>query len=284
MKFWKEFYRKLPIIRELRQILHFLGVIHGVELNAFRQELLKQPRYADPKRLAQAEAQIFSQNGEDGIIAEIFRRLGAGDRFFVEMAAGSGLENNTANLLFQGWTGCWFEEKPEFVRAIKKEFAGPLQTGNLKLLQTFVTQANCASLLESLNVPKEFDLLSLDIDRNTFHIWEALTSYRPRVVVVEYNAAFPPHTEWVVSYEPTRMWNNSIIFGASLKSYELLGRRLGYELVGCDFTGSNAFFVRADQDLTLFAEPFTAENHYEPPRYNWAARREAHPASFTELP
>lgn len=252
------------------------------EVNLFRQELLKLTRYSDPKRLFSSEAQIFSQNGEDGMIAEIFRRLGERDRFFLEMAAGRGLENNTVNLLLQGWKGCWVEAEDNLVAGIRKEFAKPLQTGQLRLLQAFITRKNCASLLASLNVPVEFDLLSLDVDRNTFHIWEALAAYHPRVVVVEYNAAFPPPSEWVVPYEAKRVWNNSLIFGASLKSYELLGARLGYKLVGCDFTGCNAFFIRADQQLDFFAAPFTAESHYEPPRYAWASRREVHEASFSE--
>jgi hypothetical protein len=29
----------------------------------------------------------------------------------------------------------------------------------------------------------------------------------------------------------------------------------------------NAFFVRMDLAAGLFCDPFTAENHYEPPRY-----------------
>ena len=53
----------------------------------------------------------------------------------------------------------------------------------------------------------------------------------------------------------------------SLKALELLGRERGYSLVGCDLTGINAFFVRNDLLGDHFLEPFTAENHYECPRY-----------------
>ena len=45
----------------------------------------------------------------------------------------------------------------------------------------FVTAENAAALLAELAAPAEFDLLSLDIDRNTYHLWRALGSYRPRV-------------------------------------------------------------------------------------------------------
>ena len=45
-----------------------------------------------------------------------------------------------------------------------------------------------------------------------------------------------------------------------------LGRRKGYRLVGCNFAGANAFFVRDDVARDHFLEPATADEHYEPPR------------------
>ena len=41
----------------------------------------------------------------------------------------------------------------------------------------------------------------------------------------------------------------------------------GYRVVGCNFSGSNAFFVRADLCADHFVAPATAEEHYEPPRH-----------------
>ena len=58
-----------------------------------------------------------------------------------------------------------------------------------------------------------------------------------------------------------------MLFGASLKAFEKLAQEIGYRLVGCDLTGSDAFFVREDLVGKKFCEPFTAENHYEPMRY-----------------
>src|SRR5258708_10444005 len=39
-------------------------------------ELKRDPRYSDPRRLLGSAAQVCSQNGEDGMIGEIFRRIG----------------------------------------------------------------------------------------------------------------------------------------------------------------------------------------------------------------
>ena len=117
-------------------------------------------------------------------------------------------------------------------------------------------------------MPNEVDLFSLDIDLDTYHIWAALPDFKPRVVVVEYNAAIGPSQSWIHPYQANRMWDGTQDFGASLKAFEELGRKQGYSLVGCDLTGINAFFVRNDLVGDHFAPPFTAENHYEPPRYH----------------
>ena len=53
-------------------------------------ELERHPRYSDPRRLQRYAFQVCSQNGEDGIICEIFRRLGTTDRVFAEVGIGDG--------------------------------------------------------------------------------------------------------------------------------------------------------------------------------------------------
>ena len=103
-----------------------------------------------------------------------------------------------------------------------------------------------------------------------------MEQYRARVVVIEYNSTLPSGIDWKVKYSPHRTWESSHNFGASFKGYELLGRKLGYSLVGCDFIGVNAFFIRDDLVSDLFALPFTSENHYEPPRYALIHRRGHH--------
>jgi len=282
----KRVYTRLPVIRELRDIRDALRATSKIQNTIaiesfFKHELAHNPRYRDPRNLNHHEAQVFSQNGEDGIVAEIFRRIGTKDRIFVEVGVGDGLENNTAYLLTQGWRGYWIEGDKDFVRMIRSHFHGPLGEGALTLLNALVDAENVESLLVELGVPKQFDLLSLDIDRNTYHVWKALRRFQPRVAVIEYNATFTPDVEWVANYAPLRQWNQSSYFGASLKSYERLAEELGYALVGCDLTGTNAFFVRTTEKLDLFSVPFTAEHHYEPPRY-WSVRRQAHARCFDD--
>ena len=161
-------------------------------------DLRDHPRYGDPRRLLRYQAQVCSQNGEDGIIHEIFRRIGAGTRIFAEVGVGDGSENNTAFLLSQGWTGFWIDGSSAFIRALENR--EDLRKDCLKYLVAFATRENISALCEQLGVPKEFDLLSLDVDQNTYYVWEALRGFRPRVVVVEYNSAIPPDVDWKTCY------------------------------------------------------------------------------------
>jgi hypothetical protein len=145
-----------------------------------------------------------------------------------------------------------------------------------------VTRENIATLFDQLGVPRELDLLSLDIDQNTYYAWEGLSGFRPRVIVVEYNPVIPPDVDWKAAYDPDRTWDLTHNYSASLKALENLGRERGYSLVGCEFTGNNAFFVRDDLVGDRFAAPFTAENHHEPARYSFLHRR-GHAPSVLDL-
>lgn len=268
--------RRSRTARELEQVNQRLDRIQRILLNSAHLStmaaLAHDPRYADPMRLLRHEARSFSQNGEDGIIAEIFRRISPASRTFVEIGVGNGLENNTALLLAQGWSGWWVEGGRRNLEQIESNLRGPIRAGSLRIAPAMVTAENIVGVLSGLGVPAEFDLLSIDIDRNTYWVWAALKGLRPRVVVIEYNSIYPPTVDWKVEYRADLSWNGSTYFGASLKALELLGRELGYALVGCDLTGINAFFVRGDLCAGKFAEPFTAENHYEPPRYRAGAQ------------
>ncbi|MEP6689137.1 MAG: hypothetical protein ABJC36_12385 [Gemmatimonadales bacterium] len=250
--------------------------------DAATRDILAGARYQDARRLNRYEAQVFSQSGEDGIIGEIFRRIGSTDRRFVEIGVGDGLENNTSYLLARGWRGAWLEGNGAALADARRHFATPLQRGDLMIQETVVTAESAGATLTALGIPAELDLLSIDVDRNTWYIWKALGAWRPRVVVVEYNGTVPASDEWVVAYDPAKQWNGTNYFGASLKSYEVLARELGYALVGCGLAGMNAFFVREDLLGHHFLAPYTSENHHEPPRY-WLARvRSGHRRCFSD--
>jgi hypothetical protein len=288
MSLFLRLYKSLPIIKQLAAIQeqlaglqrHFRIIETATVIQAMATLKAGDPRYRDPKRLLAHGAQYWSQNYEDGMITEIFRRVGPGTKTFLEIGVGDGSENNTTALLSAGWSGYWIEGSKTCCDSISARLKTmPGLASRLKVRPAFVSAKNIQGLLRELGVPTEIDLFSLDIDLNTYHIWAALKEFRSRVVVVEYNAGFPPDQVWIHPYEPDQVWDGTQDQGASLKAYELLGRKFGYSLVGCDLMGVNAFFVRDDLVGDRFAAPFTAENHYEPPRY-YLWHRLGHPKKF----
>jgi len=242
--------------------------------------LYNNPKYSDSKKLNQYEFKAYSQGGEDGIIQEIFNRIGTTNQYFVEFGVGVGLENNTAFLLTEGWQGLWIEGSDRYCKRIREKFTDLLENRRLTLINNFVDAENIEGLFKQGNVPEELDLLSIDVDGNDYWIWKAINQYRPRVAILEYNAVYPPQVSWTIQYNPNHRWDYSSYMGASLLALEKLGTYKGYKLVGCSFTGVNAFFVRDDLVDDRFLAPYTAENHYEPARYFLCDRASGHPRSF----
>ena len=244
--------------------------------------LKADPRRMRPLSLIPHGGKIYSQNEEDGMIREIFRRIGVVHHTFVEFGVGDGLENNTLALLFEGWKGLWIEGSDESAARIRTGFSRAIANGSLRLTQAFITRDNINDLIGP-HFQGEIDLLSVDIDGNDYHVFEAITCIRPRVVVMEYNAKFPPHLRLNMQYDAGHMWNTDDCMGASLKFLEEGLARHGYVLVGCDLIGANAFFVRNDLVEGRFLAPFTAENHYEAPKYHLAALKTGHKSSYKAL-
>lgn len=239
------------------------------------KDLLAQQRYQEPLRLTRHGFKGFSQNGEDGIIAEIIRRIGAGSKTFVEIGVETGVECNTALLLLDGWRGTWIEGSPEMAEEARKISA----VAPVSVVNSFVTAENVDHLVSTAAGEDELTLLSIDIDSNDYWIWKAVTSVNPRMVIMEYNANIPPPISATIAYNDRAQWDGTVYFGASLSALEKLGREKGYSLVGCGIEGINAFFVRDDLLGDKFLAPYTAENHFEPPRY-WVGPPVGHMPGF----
>lgn len=231
------------------------------------REILADPRYAAPRRLERHGRKVWSQNDEDGILEEIFRRIGAGRAgkpgTFVEFGVSDGRECNTLKLLVEGWRGLWMESDAGNCGIIRRNFAQRLADGQLELQQTSVSAENIDGLLGDR---KELDLLSIDIDGNDYHVLKAIRGVRPRVLVVEYNGKFPPPMDVVPPYDTGHAWDGTDYAGASLQAIANLAARRGYRLVGTNITGVNAFFVREDLAAGHFAEGDAAAL-YNPARY-----------------
>ena len=278
-KFWNYFlpFRDLAESNQkLGQLIEEVRQLRAVVAGHFLEEM-RNEQASDPRDLHPFEAQVCSQNGEDGVMAEIFRRIGTTEKIFLEIGVGDGRENNTSFLLSLGWTGFWVDGNPR----VTKLLAGSPLEKHVSARVAFVSQENIHGLIREMGVPETLDLLSIDIDQNTYYIWKALRALRPRLAVIEYNSAIPASIDWKAGYAADKVHDGTDNYGASLKALEKLGREFGYSLVYCEMMGCNAFFVRDDLTGTQFHSPFTAEQHYQPSRFPYI-HRPSHRLSFLD--
>ena len=262
------------MFKSINQLIRSRTISTNILENIYRilgreciENILTAEKYANPLRLERFGFKVYSQNEEDGIIEEIFKRIGTRNQTFVEFGVQNGRENNTLYLFQKGWQGVWLEGDEEYFKQINKTFASYIKKSSLKVQDSFVTRENIDSILRSFSLPRELDLLCIDIDGNDYYVWDAIMCLSPRVVVIEYNAKFPPPTRWVMNYDQHHIWDGSDYFGASLSALTELADKKGYFLICCNIAGVNAFFVRKDLVENKFQAPFTAENYYQPARY-----------------
>jgi hypothetical protein len=190
------------------------------------------------------ERPVFSQFGEDGVIAELGRRIGVASGSFVEFGVESGLEANSVFLAnVMGWTGVMLEADFEAARALRWRYAA---NDRVRTAHSFVLPDTVEEVFANNEVPAEPDLLSIDIDGVDWWIWRAIRSYQPRIVVVEYNGHLLPEQSLTVPESHRAPWDGTAYYGASLTALERLGRTKGYRLVHTELNGNNAFFVRDD--------------------------------------
>lgn len=278
---------KYPMAPELVQFLHMLRmeffasktleatvaastnsrwVGHSVSQLLYR-DILRDKRFDDPRRLERFGYSSCSQNDEDGMLVEVFRRLGISHGSFFEFGVGNGLQNCTFHFLQQGWSGAWVEiNRPKF-EWIKKYFSRAIVSGQLRVGDTPVTVGNVDEIAQNLGVAHDLDLLSIDIDGNDYHVFSAIKSFSPKVVVLEYNPMFPPPIKMVGALDDAYVYNEKTYIGASLESLNVLARRKGYRLVGCSTGGVNAIFVRNDLAGDLFYPSDEAADFFHPARY-----------------
>lgn len=195
----------------------------------------------------------FSQNGEDGILDVLLGNLRRRDRYFVEIGAGTGRENNTTWLvLARRYSGLMVEGDRAIARRLDdlRHF-----TLGLDVVHLMVTPENVEAVLERCAV-RDPDVLSLDIDGNDYHIARALieVGLRPKIVVVEYNSAFGPEASVSVPYRD-RSRAHELYYGVSIGAWRKFFGQHGYGFVTVEGNGVNAFFA----DLSAFDPTFLGQ-------------------------
>jgi hypothetical protein len=207
-------------------------------------------RDLDPLQPTSWEFSAFSQNGEDGIIDHLLSLVRSPNRYFVEIGASDGLENNTSYLAFaKKYSGLMVEGDRSRSSAATR-FLQPLNW-SVAYLNAFVEPETARSVVEdSLHVAPDF--FSLDIDGNDYFVMRALleADLRPKIICVEYNSTFGPSAPLSIEYtrglDYLTFHPSHLYYGASVEAWRRLLGTHGYRFVTVDCRGTNAFFIDPD--------------------------------------
>jgi hypothetical protein len=125
---------------------------------------------------------VTSQYGEDGMIAKILELIGVKNKWSVEFGAWDGkyLPNTWDLINNQGWSAVLIEGEEKRANRLSELHAA--RAGEVFVQNAFVGwegPQRLDALLASSPVPRDFDLLSIDIDGNDWHVWAGLKDYRP---------------------------------------------------------------------------------------------------------
>ena len=138
--------------------------------------------------LSRKRRNVYSQNGEDGIVEAVFEKIGTQNKWCLEGGAADGiLFSNTRRLVEAGWNAVLIEKDEE---QYGKLLANCAKYPNVHCVNAEITASGVNSLdkiLSRYNAPKEIDLVCIDIDGQDWHIWNQMIEYRPRVVMIEYD-------------------------------------------------------------------------------------------------
>ena len=180
---------------------------------------------------------VTSQAGEDGILARILETLPEKTGWCVEFGAWDGRHRSNSCHLIEnsGYAAVLIEGNARRFEDLKRHCARFPRALPIHAMVGFGENDNLDALLAGTAIPSEFDVLSIDIDGNDYHVWDATKRYRPRVVIIEFNPTVPTPVDFVQAKDP------GLNQGSSLKALDRLVRSKGYCLVAT--TKLNAIFV-----------------------------------------
>lgn len=172
-----------------------------------------------------------SQYGETGVVDSIFKQLNITPKYGVEFGAGAvHPTHGSANIR-------WFNDKYNMECLYFETNENKILLSEEKYKDQIkveaITASNVNKIFSKYNVPKDLDIVVIDIDGQDYYVWEAL-NYNPKVMVIEFNPSLPYTESKVMHYDENHYkWRNTecAYYGASISALKKLGLKKGYSLV-----------------------------------------------------
>ena len=172
----------------------------------------------------------------------LLEKLPARDRWCVEFGAGCDPHGSTTDRLITGqnYSAVLIEGVAEDAAWLRHHYQNQPAVTVFEKVVSFDAQSEDSldGILARTPIPRDFDFLSVDIDGNDYHVWNAVKKYQPKLVMVEFNPTMPPDLDFVQPADP------ALNLGNSLAALVRLAQTKDYELAAV--LGVNALFVRTE--------------------------------------
>lgn len=209
--------------------------------------------------LLQHRRNVYSHNGEDGVLEYLIKKLPEGNRWAVEFGAWDGkFASNTCHLLEnQNWNVVYIECDKEKFKDLERNHGGRPNAHLVNAFISFEGENTLDGIFSRVpGFPQDPDLVSMDIDGCEYHLWEALKRYTPKMILVEFNPTIP------IDYTYVQPKDFSVNHSSSLKAFHDLAHAKGYELVSVlDY---NLIFVRKELIPQMGLQPAAARDLFAP--------------------
>ena len=180
---------------------------------------------------------VTSQKGEDGIVEKALSLLPEVDRWCVEFGAWDGRHaSNTFHLVdHSAYNVVLIECDRRKYGKLCADYPHKDRATFINAMVGWGAADGLDYLLQGRPIPRNFDFLSIDVDGNDYHIWDALKEFRPKLVLIEYNFSMPNGVEF------TQPADARCQQGSSAAAFIKLAKKKGYELIAV--TELNLLFV-----------------------------------------
>ena len=215
--------------------------------DGFLAMLVQRSSSKPPTNIWDMEFKVYSQWGEDGILSFLCDELEISKPRMIEFGAGDFTECNSRFL-------AKYRNASVVLVDARKDLLDSVSNTDLKWqtsihgMSDWITPNNVNQLARhAIELIGDIDVVSLDLDGNDYWVAEALNFEGTRIVVVEYNPIFGGARSVTVPrndfFDRTEAHFSNLYYGASLKAFIELFSRKGFDFVGTNRVGNNAFFV-----------------------------------------
>ena len=168
---------------------------------------------------------IYSQNGEDGIIEYIFNKMNITKGNFIEFGAWDGKHlSNTYKLFLEKWSGIFIEADTDKYKVLIENFGKEEKITCINTKVGFDENDNLDQIIANSNhINKDFDFISIDVDGLDYWIFEKMEKYLPKVICIEVNAGHSPNFD---KFIPIEIASNNV--GQSLAIMSKEAEKKGY--------------------------------------------------------